>query len=109
MCFKKLIDHPWCSSAVIAALVSALVAGVINWRISHNELSAKYIEISVAILSSRSGSDDKALREWAIDVINNYADSSLKITGDMRVKLINGEINLSGFGSTVVSASGTLD
>lgn len=88
-------------STLIASLFATVITGAVNWGINRNEVSAKYVEIAVHILSPESKNGDKALRGWAVDVINEYAPSSLKINGDLKAKLINGETNfpLSGRGS----------
>lgn len=99
------------SGAVTSVAVAALVSGVVSWYINKNEVSVKYVEIASGILSSKSTSD-KALREWAIEVINENAPSKLKITGDLKTRLVNGE-TVFGSGSIIedndtVSGTGTV-
>ena len=96
-------------STVVAAIISALISGIVSYTISNSDISAKYVEIATGVLSTKSGNNDKALREWAIKVINKYADESLKISGDLESRLINGETSLSGFASSTSSASGALN
>lgn len=72
---KQIETYPWLSSAVIATIISAIISGAMGWITNQNDVSAKYVEIAVGILSAKSSDNDKALREWAIEVINKYADS----------------------------------
>jgi len=52
--------------------------------------------LAAGVLSSPNTKGKKALREWSIKVINKYANSSLRIDGDLKNRLINGEASLAG-------------
>jgi hypothetical protein len=106
---KAMYPKFWLESAVVAALIGAAISAVISWMVNRSEISAKYVEMAVGILSSEKKSEDpsvnnqiKALRTWAIYVINKYAtDDDLKIGTDLGRALTNGDINFNGFGITI--------
>jgi len=98
--FKRFFS--WIFTVLFSAgVVIVLISGIFGWYSNKNEVSVKYVEIAANILASASTKDDRALRGWAVDVINEYVPPSLEIPSELKMRLINGETSLPiyGFGS----------
>jgi hypothetical protein len=64
--------------AEIVAIIAAIWFGqIISSSIKNRELSLKYVQVAVGILSSEPSEDTKHLRSWAADIINEYSDIKL--------------------------------
>jgi len=64
------------ANPIILALVPIVLAfygSSINKTLKEKEIGVKYIEIATELLSEKPSSDSKALRDWAIDVIQTYS------------------------------------
>ncbi|RLC53305.1 MAG: hypothetical protein DRH89_10730 [Candidatus Cloacimonadota bacterium] len=49
----------------------------INVTLQENEIKVKYVEIAVRILSSKPTEETSALRNWAIDLLNENSNVKL--------------------------------
>lgn len=76
-----------------SVLLAALVTGAVSWLINRDDVAVKYVDIAVHILTPEPKNGNQALREWAVKVINKYGACDLKIDGELKAKLISGEIN----------------
>ena len=78
---------------VIAAIVIPIILAVIgnNYTkaIKSQELSARFIELSVKILMEQPTDANKSLRDWAVNVINRYSEEPLseKVKSDLITNL----------------------
>jgi len=64
------------ANPIILALVPIVLGfygSSINKTLKEKEIGVKYIEIATDLLSEKPSSDSKALRDWAIDVIQTYS------------------------------------
>ena len=72
----------WDKLSIIALALFPIIIGVcgyfINTNLKEKEIRVKYIEIAVDILSEKPSSDSKALRDWAIDVLEAYSTVDIK-------------------------------
>lgn len=67
----------------IAIPVILIILGLsLNNSYKQKDLSQKYIEIAVGILSSKPTPDTLPLRTWAINTINHYAET--KMTSEVK-------------------------
>lgn len=71
---------------ITVTLAIFAVGYLINITLKANEVELKYIDISVNILSSYPSEDQKNLRLWAVDNINEY--SKIKLSMEARKELI---------------------
>jgi hypothetical protein len=64
--------------AEIVAIIAAIWFGqIISSSIKNRELSLKYVQMAAGILSTEPSEDTKYLRNWAVDIINEYSDIKL--------------------------------
>jgi len=80
------------TASVLIPLLIAIVGYSVNQSIKDNELSLSYIELSVDILKENPKPGTEKLREWAIDVVNNYSD--VKLSKDAQDELTKGALPL---------------
>lgn len=60
--------------------------------IKERELSRNWVKIAISILSSSEFSNDTAMRDWAVRVINHYVEEPhIQIRGELSENLIHGE------------------
>lgn len=78
---------------LIGTLLGIILTAAVNLAINRNEVSVKYVDIAVHILSPEPKNGDQALMEWAVKAINEYAPSALKIDGELKANLISGKTN----------------
>ncbi len=60
-------------AAVIVPVVIAYVGNNYSSAIKDKELQGRYVELAANILNTQPNEGNKALRAWAIKVINNYS------------------------------------
>jgi hypothetical protein len=91
---KDLWDKLKISSTIIAAtLVPIIIVIVGNWyttAIKNSENNLKYTELAIRILSEAPNKNNQNMRNWAIDLINNY--SGVDINPLTRDEMINNPI-----------------
>jgi hypothetical protein len=57
----------------LVPIVLGIYGSSINTTLKEKEIRVKYIEIATEILSEKPSPDSRALRSWAIDVIQTYS------------------------------------
>ncbi len=73
---------------IISAIAVPVIIGVFGWMIQANisdkNLERDYVQIAVGILSSDNS--DPGLRDWAVDMLNTYAEIKFdqKIEQDLK-------------------------
>ena len=76
-------------SVIIATLAVPVVVAYIGNSLSReqkrDEISAKYVELAIEILKTPPHEDTRALRSWAIDVVNHF--SQVPISDEVRREL----------------------
>ena len=64
-------------ASVLVPVAIATVGHFINSAIKKNELELKYIEMAIEILRDRPNDNNTNIREWAINIVNEYAEVKL--------------------------------
>jgi hypothetical protein len=71
----------WDKTKIIASVctpIVIIVSGVvINSALKKSEIRVKYVEVAVSILKDKPRDDTKALRNWAIDVLESNSITPL--------------------------------
>jgi hypothetical protein len=68
-------------------IVSLIIGNNYTQAIKEREIQGKFVELAVNILNNVPTEDNKNIRNWSIDVINEY--SGVKINKETRTELIN--------------------
>jgi hypothetical protein len=58
-------------------IVVAYVGGSLSKEQKRDEITAKYVELAIDILKAPPNEDTRALRSWAISVVNKYSEVPL--------------------------------
>ena len=88
--WEKLRVSATVISAVLIPVVVAIIGYYVNTAIKGDELSLKYVELAVRVLQDAPRDETENLRNWAIDVINNYSD--VRLSEDAKLELRRGPI-----------------
>jgi len=80
-------------SILLIPVLVAVLGSVINDTISKRALSQEYVKIAISILNAEEGTVDSALREWAVELLNQ--NSPTPFTAETRQRLATGEIGFS--------------
>lgn len=81
------------SAIVATAVIPIAIAWSGNWYgqlQKDKELQLKYIELSIQILSAPPSPTNQAVRKWAVDTINKYAE--VKIDAQAENELLNQQL-----------------
>lgn len=64
--------------AEVSAIIAAIIFGqIISSSIKNRELGLSYVQLATGILRSEPSEDTKHLRNWAVDIINEYSKVKL--------------------------------
>jgi hypothetical protein len=83
--WEKLRVSATVISAVLIPVVVAIIGYYVNTAIKGDELSLKYVELAVSVLQDTPRDETENLRNWAIDIINNYSD--VRLSEDAKLEL----------------------
>jgi len=75
------------ASAIVAALASGAFGALLGYYSADRQMDVKMLEIAVGILSKDPTDNIAPAREWAVDVIQNFAE--VKLTEEARQSLID--------------------
>ncbi len=70
---KKWLTRATVFSLVFVPLAVAAISGYVAYQSSQDKNATEYIKLGISILNERPDENNKATREWAIDLINYYA------------------------------------
>jgi hypothetical protein len=85
------------ASVIVATLAIPLVVAYIGSSLSRaqkqDEISARYVELAVDILRSQPSKDTRALRSWAILVVNHFSQVPLskEVQEELQLRAFAGE------------------
>lgn len=65
-------------ATILMPFVIALVGHLYTSSLKEREINLQFVELSIGILSEEPTPENKNLRGWAIDVINEHSDVKLK-------------------------------
>ncbi len=65
------------TSTILIPIVIIFSGCIINKTLQKNEIKVKYVEIAVRILSNEPNEETSALRNWAVDLLNENSDVKL--------------------------------
>ena len=93
----------WDKLAVVSALVASVLVPVAIALVGHFYTSAikqaennvKYTELAISILKENPTDENDEVREWAVDVINEY--SGVSMSADVRAQLVGKRLMQSNF------------
>jgi len=81
-------------AAIFAAIAVPVVVALVGWwiqtSISQQSVRKDYVQMAIAILSNPQSSEDKALRQWAIAMLDQ--NSPVPFSEDARSELAFGSI-----------------
>ncbi|MCB1948377.1 DUF2272 domain-containing protein [Nitrosomonas sp.] len=80
------------TTAIAIPIVLAVGGWIIQTSSQSSRLSHDYVRLAVEILREDATSDEEALREWAVDLLNAHSD--VKLPTDARNSLLSGKTNL---------------
>ncbi|UCH47230.1 MAG: hypothetical protein JSU95_14190 [Betaproteobacteria bacterium] len=91
-------DNTWEKARAVSTILATVVIPLAIALSGHwygqlqkdKELQLKYIELSLKILSDEPTDTNQAVRGWAIDTINQYAE--IKIDSDTREQLLREQL-----------------
>lgn len=95
---EQRLSPPWEKAKALSAIVAtAVILMAIAWSGNwygqlqkDKELQLKYIELSIQILSASPSPTNQAVRKWAVDTINKYAE--VKIDPQAENELLNQQL-----------------
>lgn len=76
-------------AGVLSSILIPLLGFYFTERDKQREVAKDFVEIAIKILSEKPSEDNKALRQWAISLINSY--STIPLTGDASKSLLNNQ------------------
>ena len=79
-------------SLLAIPVVIAVVGGLIQSSLGRKTVSQQYVQVAVSILTSKEKLDDKSLRSWAVDLLND--NSPTHLSEAVKDKLRNGTVTL---------------
>lgn len=106
---KKIEQIAKILSLVAIPLVIAAFGWTIQNLLSQRSLGKDYVQLAVSILTKEADTVDPALREWAVDLLND--NSPTRFSPEIAAQLKSGELTLPAFLSKALSgpsAGGTL-
>ena len=93
---------------ILSLIAIPIVIAAIGWMIqdvlSQRAVSKDYVQLAVTILTKEPENVDHAIREWAVDLLND--NSPTKFSADVTKRLKAGEISLPEALSAVLSTAG---
>ena len=92
-------------AAIAVPIVIAVVGNEYNATIKDSENRVRYVELAVATLRAEPSPESKALREWAIELLDSQAP--VKLTKAAREELSTRRLNTTAPG-TVISGSSSI-
>lgn len=84
--WEKLKVISTTASIVIIPLVIAFLGNLYSKSIKEKEIQGRFVELSLQILKDKPSEENKNIRKWAVDVINEY--SGVKLEPDAKKDLI---------------------
>lgn len=75
---------PWVN-ALAMPVVTVIVGICVTKAIADREVNARYVELAISILRDQPKEDTKAIRQWAVQIVNEYA--AVKLTPEVRKEL----------------------
>ena len=77
--------------AEIVAIIAVIIYGhIINSSIKEREINLQLVKVAVDILRTEPNSSTRILREWAIEIVDNY--SGVPLTKDVKEELVNKQL-----------------
>ncbi len=73
-----------------AALVTGVLGAVLGYMSNNRQMDVKMVEIAVGILGQEPKDNIAPAREWAVDVIEHYAE--VKPSAAVRAALVNNKV-----------------
>ncbi len=80
-----ILKRSW-GVAIIGVIVGALISGHYAYKINDRTIESKYVELAINILSQKPDDEQKPLRKWAVNVVNEY--SEVKFSEEVKKNLI---------------------
>lgn len=90
--YKNLLNLCTSISVIIIPIIVAYLAKSYESEYNNNKLSQEYTKIAVDILNSPPSDSKIKIREWAIDIINEY--SKVKIHDDIKGSFISQSLGI---------------
>ena len=83
-------------ASVFIPIALAIIAQSFSATQQDREISAKYVELAVGILSAKPAPETHALRQWAIETINHYSPVALtrEVQDELRMQSLAGELQI---------------
>jgi len=84
---QKVLKNPASLIASVLVPIAVVIIGnMYSSAIKESETSVRYVELAVEILKTNPSNDNSNMREWAVDLINNY--SEIEINQQTRAELL---------------------
>jgi len=96
---EKAATKPWWESASVALaallvpVVVAVVGSSFSSAVTNREIDIRFVELAVDILQEEPDEESRGLRDWAIDVIDEY--SGIQMSDEARESLQEDALPLS--------------
>jgi len=91
---EKMKKDCWDKSKIVAEIFAIIIIAFyghwINSTLKEKELNVKMTEVAITILSNKPSNETKALRRWAVDIINHY--SEIPLSQDVQKNLMETSI-----------------
>jgi len=93
------------SSKIISAIAIPIVIAIGGWwiqnSITRQSISKDYVALAISVLEKPKAEIDQSLRDWAVDLLNEYAPS--KFPADTISRLKSGSISLGALTAVLAS------
>ena len=86
--WKKVQVISQCLASLVIPILIGVAGYTINSSLSKAELNLKYISLALDILKKGDTSEKPKLNEWAVNIIEFYADQKIKIDPSTRRELL---------------------
>jgi uncharacterized protein YjbI with pentapeptide repeats len=101
--WDKLSSAASILGALLIPVVVAIVGSVLASAMKEDENRVKYTELAISILKEEPSDENRALRNWGIDVIDKY--SGVPMSPEARKELQNRSLRASNFEGSDFSMS----
>jgi hypothetical protein len=85
--YERIQSYATTFSLIFIPLIVAAISAFVAYKQNNNQNATEYIKIGVGILTAKPDENSKQTREWAIELINNYAP--VKMSAEAKKELIN--------------------
>jgi len=95
-------------AAIATPLVVTGIGAWYNIAIKESENRVRYVELAISILSGKPASETTALRNWAIDLLDQQSPITLSAEAKDQLRSQALVISMTAKGAALSSATGTL-